>query len=468
MQNSRLIEVLYALSPKKIRELGKMVHSPFFNQRPQVVHLFDYLAACKLDWKVEPEKEKAFKKIFPGVAYEDSKLRKTMSLLMKLLEQYLVFRQVSENEIQTQIHLASAYRQMNLPKHFSQVLRGLQKKQAERQIQNADFFNDNYQIQLEEYEFTANSQRIGELNLQEISDNLDIFYLAQKLRQTCFSLAHQAVYKKEYHLGLLADLLEKMKHGSYLDVPAISLYYYCYLALTEEEGDTYFSKFKSLIFQHSQKFPLSEIRSLYLLALNFCIKQFNAGKKDFAQEAFDLYKEGLLHDFLLEEGKLSRFTYNNIVAIGLTIGALDWVEDFIFKYKVTLEKAYRESNFSFNLSRLLYEKKEYDQCLHLLQKSEYKDLLLNLSAKTVMLKIYYELEEFDLLYAHIDALQTFIRRKKVIGYHRELYLNVIHFTKRMLELLPGDRAAKKELKKAIIETKAVAEKRWLLNIIEEA
>ena len=66
--------------------------------------------------------------------------------------------------------------------------------------------------------------------------------------------------------------------------------------------------------------------------------------------------------------------------------------------------------------------------LKLLQKAEFGDLLLNLAARSLQLKIYYELQELDLLDSHLQAFRTFLRRKKELGYHRDNYLNTVRFT----------------------------------------
>lgn len=462
MQDSRLVQVFEGLEKRDIREMHKFVRSPFFNQKEAPIRLFDYLVECKFDLFVFPEKRKAFQVAFPKESYNDGKVRKCMSQLLKLVEQYLVCRQVFGEEVRMQLELAGAYHHLNLNKHFSQVLRTLKTNQEKRAIQNAEYYQDNYRIQLEEYEFTVKNKRFGELNLQEISNSIDIVYLASKLRQTCFALAHLTVYKAAYDFSQIPFVLKQAKN--YLDIPAIALYYYCYKAIKEGQDEA-FQELKKGILRHTSTFPLGEIRGLYLMALNFCIKSLNSGHKDYTRECFDLYKEGLERDFLLEEGQLSHFTYNNIVSISLTIGKFDWVENFIDQYKTTLDKKYRASNFSFNRARLLYEKKDYDAALLLLQQSDYRDLLLNLSAKTTMLKIYYEIEAYDLLYSHLEALKAFIKRKKVMGYHQTNYLNIVRFAKLLLELPPGDKTARAKLKAAIMATPAVAEKQWLLQQI---
>lgn len=57
-----------------------------------------------------------------------------------------------------------------------------------------------------------------------------------------------------------------------------------------------------------------------------------------------------------------------------------------------------------------------------------------------MLKIFYKTHEWDALASHLDAMQKCIHRKKVMGYHRENYLNTIRFVRKLSELNPFDKS----------------------------
>ena len=80
-----------------------------------------------------------------------------------------------------------------------------------------------------------------------------------------------------------------------------------------------------------------------------------------------------------------------------------------------------------------------------------------------MAKIWFESEEFDVLLSHLDAMEQFIRRRKVIGYHEELFRNFIFFLKKRVEIADFAKAELKALRKEIEEVKAVAERQWLLQ-----
>ena len=386
MQKTRLVQLLETLDRKEIRELRKFVRSPFVNQRADVVALFEYLTECLWTHQVVPDKAQAYRKVYRGDAYDDHRIRLAISFLFKATEQFLVYRSLFSEEVKIRTRLAQVYRKRNLQKHFERTLREAQRKQKESPFRNADYYNDQYQLLLEEYQNNSGRQRISEHNLQDVSDNLDIAYVTLKLRQICLSISHQTVYKKKYHFGLLAELLGYVKEQELLDIPAIAVYYYCYFALSNPGEAVYFQEFKKLIFEHADIFPKPEVRDLYLLAINYCVKQYNEGNPGYLKDQLELLQMGLEKSLLLSNGIVSRFTYRNAVTAGLILREYDWVETFVNQYQANLEKDYRESMYSFCLARLEYSRKNYDRALQLLQKSEYKDLLLNLSAKTVMLE----------------------------------------------------------------------------------
>jgi tetratricopeptide (TPR) repeat protein len=168
----------------------------------------------------------------------------------------------------------------------------------------------------------------------------------------------------------------------------------------------------------------------------------------------------------LTDGTLLPYTYQNAATIGLILKEFEWVEGFIHRYHEALLPEHREGLFHFNLARLAYQRNQLDQALVMLQKAEYKDVMLNLAAKTLQLKIYYELDEFDLLESHLQAFRAFLNRRKDIGYHRENYLNLVVFTQKLLEIGDFNKKEGVILRSQIVETKAVAERDWLLECLK--
>jgi hypothetical protein len=429
--------------------------------------LFDLLTERKNKGKTLLQKEEIFKRLYPGETFDDHRIRLVMSFLNKALEHYFTYQVIFENELFTKIRLAEAYRLRNLPAHFGRALRQLGQSHAGSNYRHADYHWSGYEIQLQGYLLTATTRRVTELNLQQIGDQLDLAFLALKLRQSCVALSHQSVFKASYDFGLLPEVLDFIERENLPYLPAIGVYYHCYFALTQPDVEGHFQQFKAKLYEHGHAFPASEIRDLYLLAINFCIQRYNQGNSRYLAEEFELYKSGLEKKILYVNGVLSRFTYQNVVTLGIVLEKFDWVEQFIKIYRDELEPRYREANFSFNIARLAYERGEFRQAIELLQKSDYDDLLLNLAAKTVLLKIYYETSEFSALESLLDAMSNFVRRKKKLSYHGENYLNLCRFVRRLLSIKPSDTLGLGNLRADVEKTPAVAERNWLVRKIEE-
>ena len=60
-------------------------------------------------------------------------------------------------------------------------------------------------------------------------------------------------------------------------------------------------------------------------------------------------------------------------------------------------------------------------------------------------------QRYCLTGSHLQALQTFINRKKSMGYHRLNYQNFIRLVRRLLELPPGDRTQSDALRRQILD-----------------
>ena len=464
MENTFFHELFQTLTNAEVRQLQKFVASPYFNGRTQLVPLLDYLAACRLRGETA-EIPASFAAAFPGEPFDDQKWRLTLSQLFKLAEQFLAQQELEGETNFPKLYLARAYRKRGLGKHFQRTLLALEKAQDGQAQRPAGFYESQFRLESERYRFLSAGRRTEEFNLQKISDVMDIAFIARKLLHVCLSLSHQAVYRVEYRFGLLVAVLTEIKNRpELLEAPAVNLYFQCYLALTEREDEAHFENFKKLLFEQGQLLPDEERRNLFLLAINYGIRQINVSRQEFDRPVLDLYKMALENDLLLENAQLSRFAFNNIVAIGVRIGETDWVENFILKNKNALERSYRNATASLGLARLEYARKNFGEALLHLQHSDFKDTINNLIAKTLQLKIYYESGEYEVLEAHLRNMKNYIRRQRSIGYHRDNYLNIIRFTQALVELNPFDKMERSTLRSTIENEERLTEREWLLEM----
>jgi hypothetical protein len=142
---------------------------------------------------------------------------------------------------------------------------------------------------------------------------------------------------------------------------------------------------------------------------------------------------------------------------------LEWAEDFNEKYNSKVRKEYRKSSFSINFARLKYRRKNYKKVLLLLQQSEFQELFINVFAKIVMLKIFYETVKWDVLFSHIQNLKNFIYRQKGLGYHSDNYLNFLRYAGKLTKKTVLSKVDIKYLVKSIQEKGKLAKRDWLIE-----
>ena len=464
MQTTLVYQLLQTFSKQDIREARKWLASPYHNQREDVRLLFEEIAHHAPKGLVFSQ-EQAWRVVQPEKPFDGQQFRLLVSYLYRCLEEFLLHRESEKAPWLSRHLLLAAYRKRGLEAHFQKAYRKLYKQHRSEQQRPPEFHLAQYRLEQERYREESAVARTRQHNLQELEDQLTFAFISMKLRQGCLLLAHEAVYKVSYRMALEEPLLEWAARPPYRDMPAIAIYYHCYRMLRFPEEDHYFTAFRSQLFQSVGLFPETEMRDLFLLAINFCIRKINRTAEGYLREALELYQKGLETEILLEGGALSRFTYNNIAGIALSLQELDWTEQFLHHYRSYLEPDQQEAAFSLNAARLAFTRQNYGQVLAYLQKADYRDLINNMVAKTLQLKAYYELQEFDLLDSHLRTMKAFLRRKRQMGYHQQNYLNIIRFTQKLLALKPMDKAGADRLQKAILEAEPLTEKRWLLQKI---
>ncbi|MCO6489803.1 MAG: hypothetical protein J5I98_15410 [Phaeodactylibacter sp.] len=462
MQNTLACQLLRTFTKQDIREARKWLASPYHNQRDDLRLLFEQLAAAAVEGQPLP-REQAWHALFPNQPYDAQQLRLLLSYLYRCLEDFLRQREAEQAPWLQQHLLLAAYRKRGLDSHFQKAYRKLHKQQGAEALRPPEYHLAQYWLEQERYQEESTRGRTRELNLQELEGQLTTAFLSLKLRQGCFLLAHEAVYKASYRIALEEALLELAGQAPYRNVPAVRVYARCFRMLRFPEEDRHFADFQNQLFQSIGLFPQPELRDLFLLAINFCIRKINQTAEGYLREALELYQKGLETEVLLENGALSRFTYNNAIGIALRLQEYGWAERFLNHYRPYLEASQQEAAYSLNAARLAFARRQYGQVLAHLQRADYRDLINNMVAKTLQMKAYCELEEFDLLEAHLRTMRAFLRRKRHIGYHQQNYLNIIRYTQKLLALNPMDKEAAKALEEEIRNAEPLTEKGWLLG-----
>jgi hypothetical protein len=462
MIKSNFIQLYISLTKQEKKALEKWVQSPMHNQHQQVSKLFDYLGARTKITKTTVNKNRIYKELFPLEPYNDLKLRHVQSYALNVLEKFVGYNHIFLDQLFLKRKQLEAYRLRDLPKLSTKIVRKSEQELLGKSLKNSDFHLEAYQLEVEKFKRGSTERRTEANNLPQLFGHLSEFFIIGTLKYACTAASHSNVFKSEYDIPLLAAVLEYAK-GRATSI-SIKIYYEAYQSLIDPDNETHYKILRNLFFEHTILFTKEEQYELFQLTINYCIKQINTGNSDYFGDVFELYQEGLSTKVLLDKNTLSRFTYKNIVSAGLKLKEFEWVEAFIKKYTVYLPQRFKKTYKVYSTAKLHYSTGNYGAALQLLLQIEaYDDLFLTLDAKVLLLKIYYEERSIDALLALIASFNVFLQRKDVMGYHKQVYKNLLRLVNKFLGLPLNDKSIRSNLITEVKSTQPLVEQQWLLD-----
>jgi len=471
MQNNKVFSILQKFDKYEQNRLRKFVQSPYFNRNERLEKLLEILLK---DVKSEHltislERVVIWDKIGHKSTYNDVKLRKDFSDLLRLVEKFIAQEKYEENSLYQAEFLLAGIHEKKIDKLELGTIKSANRLLNGFPLKSSDLFYHKFalekQIFLINHDIQIKSQK---KNIETVSKNLDIFFISEKLRYYCYVLSSKRVAIHDYDIKMMDQVIHQVETNNYHDIPVIAIYYQKYLTLSDGENVEHYFKLKELLDKYALDFPKEEAFILYSSTLNYCVRKINSGVSNFLQENFDVITDFLEKEIIFLDDHLAPDLFNNIVVSALRLEKYDWVEKFIENYKSKISTEFRENIINFNIAILRWYQKRYDDVISLLREVEYESIYYSLRSKTTLLLTYYEADEIEPLFSLLESFRTFLNRHKEIPTHsRQNYLNLIRFTKKITKTIPGDKKSIEKLRKEITETKSLANKAWLLEKLVE-
>jgi hypothetical protein len=472
-------KILIAMSALNIYELNsfvKYIHSPYFNVNQNIATFCTILAeAIKNNEENLLTPEIIWQKVFIDLPYNNQKFLKLNSDLVKLLEDFIAQKEFDQSDsFKTNLKIEGV-RKRNMENLYSGIIHEIERLGKTELNQSAEYYLAKYQIEKNIFSLKTENEKKNEkfeitsaLNIKDISDNLDFFYVAEKLRQYCTLLSWKKMYKLDIQIENIDNVIQLANVSPYNTIPSINIYYKMFSTYQDENNTENYFELRKLTQSYINIFPLEEQKEIYSTILGYCINKINKNQVDFFRETFEVYKDGIKENVLITDNSLSVTTYRNIVIAALRVEEFSWAENFIFEYAKYVNEKYRDNAVEFSLARLEFYKKNFKQVLTHLNNVNYEDVWYNINAKTIYLHAYYELDEFDALESLLQAFKMYIRREKSLSADRKVhYLNLIKFTSALMKLNAKEQPKVLKLKEEILATKGVVSKPWLLEKVED-
>jgi hypothetical protein len=476
MKEKKILFALKGLSIYELNSFGKYVHSPYFNVNKNVTDYYDLLEKHIKEGRTDDvENDYCWKIVYGNEPYHNQRFLKLNSDLLNLLEDFLAQQEYDQMVSLRACHKLAGAGKRNLVKLYNGILGDISRLDRSELNQSSEFYLNKYQIEKNIFGLKSENEKKNvkfeintELNIQNISENLDVFYVAEKLRLYCTLLTWKKMYKLDIEIQNMETILTLATQKPYNTIPAILMYYTMQATYTDENITQHYFDLKDQIHKYIHVFPEDEQKEIYATAISYCVNKVNKGDFTFQKETFLIYKETIDADYLLIDGIISPTDFRNIVFFALRVKEFEWTENFINDYAEYLDPRYRENAVEFSLARLEFYRKNYGKVLDHLNNVTFDDVWYTLGTKTLQVASYYELDEFDALESLLQSFKMYIKREKSLTKERkETYLNLIKYTSSLMKVNPRDQSKIQKIKIEIEQTKSIVSKPWLMEKVEE-
>lgn len=464
MKNTKLIEILRTFSKEEFRLFGKFVESPYFNGRSEMIRFYESIKKGYPEFNGKQfQKNEIFKKVYPRFVYKDSLMRKLISGLTKLSEEFLIQRAFRKEDFDKQKYLLLELRHRRLDDLFEHFA-VLTEKGFENKKKNFLYFYKKsifYNI-LNGYNGYRNLSLVDR-NFQEEADNFFYFFLCKSLEIYTRLINQKSVFNKDFNLILFDEIIGHLNKNTYEDIPLIPIHYN-YIKLLRDGDEMSYSNIKKLYRNHQNDLDKNDEINLFIILRNYCIAQFKKGNLKYRNERFELDKEFLAKGLPGESEFIQVYFFLNVVTNAALIKEFKWADAFIEDYAQLLYPKYKPDAPNLALAIIDFEKGKFEDSLAHLGKINIELCHLKIDVKNLMLKIYYELGLSEQAIFLIDTYRHYLKRDETItDYNRVITSDFLKFYSELIRLDDKNKDLISEFRDSISKSGYFTNKEWVLE-----
>ncbi len=479
MQKSKLITCLKTFNNNEIRDFRYFISIPFFNKEKVLEKLADYIFNYHPNYEShELEKEKVFVHLYPGKKYNDGGMRNSISDLLSLAEEFLIIKNLKTNGFKKNILLLEELKNRKLQNHFLKQKEKTGKLIEQSIVKDELYYERKTELSSLYISFLKETEDtyIRENQLfQETSDLATAGFLIKILYCNSYMLTRQSSISNFSFTLNFSDEIDtfiKNEGKKFLEVPYIEANYFSFKLIQTNE-EKYFHQLKNILKKNFDIISAYERKNIQTVLENYCYSKVTEGKIEFVREQFLLYKQSI------EKGSpkgtfnyISNVLFISIVATGFEAGEFEWVEKFISEKISEVKADLQGDTLHFCNALSYYWKKNFEKSLDELAKVGTDEFAFKHNIKSLTLKIYYDLNENEPFYSHIDTYKHFILNNKIVHDKvREQVNNFVNYSKKLFNIKNSSDSDKSfelhKIKNEITENRALINKIWLLKKAEE-
>ena len=278
------------------------------------------------------------------------------------------------------------------------------------------------------------------------------------------------------------------ENKAYANYPILKIYRYTLLILKNKFDAQNIDEYIELLKNHLGEFYSKDATTLFTYAFNYLITRVNQASNEeisnqFREKLYSLYVEvGLKNHILYVNGKIFPNDLKNIITLILSLPEKkNWsrkrkiqvASDFLQEHQNRISGTESEEYYNYNLAQLQFYEHRYLQAIKTISQIQLSNVYYILAIRKLKIKAYHELDDIDELEREINSFRTAMYRSSIEGVDipeqiKNYNMYFIKILKRIIH--PKTYKNKTRIAKLITEiqkTKLIAERKWLLEKLEE-
>jgi len=482
MHKSKLIDILKSFSPEEVKSFADFITSPYFNKNKTLIKFFIELKKAYPGFLQERmDKKKLYSKIFSGKKYNEQVFKNLSSELIGLSKEFLETEYYRKNINDRKLNLINHLNEKRLDSIFATEANNFGQTLLESgKLSDPHFY---YLYKLEEsnigFHLERNEQPLVFDKVLKSGEHLVLFFMLHLTKtisnlivnRISFNTSFEANLPEEFLNNLdIVKLIRYMKQKGIKHSNIIELYYLMVLCNMKPENESYYYKFKNLLFENIDSYNRDIIYGLFNALETYCTQKINSGNKKFTEEFFHLFKTEIQSGFykFSESSPVTFMKFRNTYLTALRLKKFDWVEKFINEFKNDLIESDRDNILEMAYAQINFEKKNFEKAIGHLQNVKTDQFFLKVDVKNISLMAYYELNYTEPLISLIDSYKHFLTDNKFLT--DEYKENNLRFVNALYALTTlqekNDKNKIAELKDKILKFTNDRKTEWLLEKIK--
>jgi hypothetical protein len=488
MIKSKAIDILAKFNKEEFKDFGRFVCSPYFNENKKLAEIYRQLKKYYPAFSSRVfTKENLYSFLYPGKKYNDSTMRKLLSGLQGLAENFLIHSAIEKKlDVRKLLILLNELDEKKLDRLFESKHQALLELLDREGSYDDDYFIYNFESVVASLNYNLGKGRAG-FNPQQVLNELK--------KCAAFLICHSLITSLKLNQDIMVtgvsydfdfkdtlpfkyidiigkgDLLKFLEKYAPEFYPVVSIYYYRFMVASGKDiNDEYYFSMKKNILSTLHLFTRFEKYNLMLFLENSCDEKIREGK-NFWNEL------NLVHGIMLsrtlytsnETDYFPLIRFRKIILTLLNLKKYNETEDFIIKYKDKLPEEFRENMFYYSYALLSFEKKHFRQALENIMKVKFETYSIKYDVWALKLKTQFELDYIEQSYYTFDALKHSIKNDKLTPvWMKSRFSNFLHFFQAVLRLKAGDELNKNadDVKNEIMKSGELIERKWLLEKLD--